>query len=131
MLTVLAVCLVFVAPTAILALVFAAPRWGAALGEAWRRRLRKRDRLVDVSGRPVERLAADLRRLRPQRVDPRRSRLQREAARLAYEDVLLEAARALGISHALADTPRGLPLELELLRVEQALLDAGLVLASG
>ena len=126
-----ALILAFAAPTALLGLVFALPRWGAAIGETRRRRLRKRGRLVDVAGRPVERLAADLRRLRPQRLDPHRSRLQREAARLAYEDVLREAALALGISHTLLDVPRGLPRELELLRVEQALLDAGLVLAPG
>ena len=122
--------LAFAAPTALLGLVFVLPRWGAAIGEARRRRLRKRGRLVAV-GRPVERLAADLRRLRPQRLDPARSRLQREAARLAYEDVLREAALALGISHTLLDGPSGLARELELLRIEQALLDAGLVLAPG
>jgi hypothetical protein len=126
--TVLALVAAFAAPATVLAIVFALPRWVAAAGEARRRRLRASGRLIVAPGPPLERLAADLRRLRRQRADSGRSRVQREGARLAYEDVLSEAARALDISHDLERSPRGIGREVELLRIEQALLDAGLVL---
>ncbi len=77
------------------------------------------------SGPPIERLAADLRRLRPLLDDPTRSRTQREGARLAYEEVLVDACRALGIDHRLG-AGRGLAAEVEVLRVEAALADSGL-----
>lgn len=130
MLTALALCLALAAPATVLAIVLALPRWTAAAGEARRRRLRESGRLLAAPGPPLERLAADLRRLRMQRADCRRSRVQREGARLAYEDVLREAARALGIAYELDHAPRGFGREVELLRLEQALLDAGLVLTA-
>ncbi len=129
-LTALAVGLAFLAPAAVLGAVFALPRWVALAGEARRRRLRNRGVLVAPAGRPLERIAADLRRLSPQRVDSRRSRVQREAARLAYEDVLREAARALGIDHDLVGAPTRLAREFEAIRVEQALHDAGMMLSA-
>jgi hypothetical protein len=125
--TALALCLALVAPTAVLGLIFALPKWVAAAGEARRRRLRRLGRLVVPVGPPLERLAADLRRLRIQRSEPHRSRVQREGARLAYEDVMRAAARALEVGHDL-DRTRGDAYQLEMLRLEQALLDAGLVL---
>jgi hypothetical protein len=127
--TVLALCVAFVAPAAVLGTILALPRWYEAATEARRRRLRDSGRLAVVPGQPLERLAADLRRLRQQRADPGRSRTQREGARLAYEDVIRETAEALEIPHDLHRTSAGLAREVELLRVEQALLDAGLVLA--
>ena len=54
--------------------------------------------------------------------------MQREGARLAYEDVLRQAAAALGITHDLAGARGPFGREVELLRIEQALLDAGFVL---
>ncbi len=128
MLTVLALCLALLAPTVVLGAIFATPKWLAAAGEARRRRLRRLGKLVTPSGPPLERLAADLRRLRIQRTDPQRSRVQREGARLAYEDVIRQAAAALDIGHDLDGTPNRFGREIELLRIEQALLDAGLVL---
>jgi hypothetical protein len=129
MLTVLALCLALLAPSLVLGTVLAFPKWLAAAGEARRRRLRRLGKLVTPAGPPVERLAADLRRLRGQRTDPHRSRVQREGARLAYEDVIQQAAIALGITHDLDGTKNRFAREVELLRIEQALLDAGLVLA--
>jgi hypothetical protein len=128
-LTVLAMCLAFAAPAIVLGVVFSLPGWVAALGEARRRRLRRLGRLLVAPGPPLERLVADLRRLRIQRADPRRSWVQREGARLAYEDVLCATANALGIAHDLAGARGALARELEMLRVEQALLGAGLVLS--
>jgi hypothetical protein len=129
MLTVLALCLALLTPTVVLGTVFAFPKWLAAAGEARRRRHRRLGKLLTPSGPPLERLAADLRRLRGQRADPRRSRVQREGARLAYEDVIQQAALALGIAHDLDGAGNRFAREVELLRMEQALLDAGLVLA--
>ena len=130
MVTVLALCLAFAAPALVLGAVFAAPGWIAAGVDAWRRRQRRLGKVIVAPGRPLEQLAADLRRLRTQRVDPGRSRVQREGARLAYEDVLRETANALGITYDLpgtrAEPAAGLGKELELLRIEQAILDAGL-----
>jgi hypothetical protein len=128
MLTVLALCLALLAPTVVLGAIFALPKWVAAASEARRRRLRRLGKLVTPSGPPLERLAADLRRLRVQRTDRDRSRVQREGARLAYQDVIRQTATALGIAHDLDATMSRFGREVELLRVEQALLNAGLVL---
>ncbi len=128
MLTVLALCLALLAPTLVLGTVFALPKWSAAAGEARRRRLRRTGKLMTPTGRPLERLAADLRRLRGQRADAGRSRVQREGARLAYEDVIQQAAAALGIAYDLDGARGRFGREVELLRIEQALLDAGLAL---
>ncbi len=127
--TVLVLCLALLAPSVVLGAVLALPKWVAAAGEARRRRRRRSGKLMTPSGPPLERLAADLRRLRIQRADPRRSRVQREGARLAYEDVIQQAAHALGIAHDLDGAHGRFGREVELLRIEQALLDAGFVLA--
>lgn len=124
----LALCLALLAPTVFLGAIFALPKWVAAAGEARRRRLRRLGKLVTPSGPPLERLAADLRRLRIQRADPQRSRVQREGARLAYEDVIRQTTAALGITHDLDGTKDRFSREVELLRIEQALLAAGLAL---
>ena len=129
MLTVVALCLALLAPTVVLGAVFALPKWVAAAGEARRRRDRRLGKLMTPSGPPLERLAADLRRLRMQRGDSHRSRVQREGARLAYEDVIQQAAAALGIDHDLPGASGRFGREVELLRIEQALHDAGFVLA--
>jgi hypothetical protein len=127
-LTVVALCLALLAPTLVLGAIFAMPKWAAGVAEARRRRLRRLGKLVTPAGPPLERLAADLRRLRIQRADPRRSRVQREGARLAYEDVIRQTATALDIAHDLDGTAGRFGREIELLRIEQALHDAGLVL---
>ena len=83
------------------------------------------------AGRPLERVAADVRRLRAlvvaERCGPHRgtSALRRQATRLAHVDVLAEACRCLGVEHAL---PRlqGVERDLEVLRVEAALAVRGL-----
>jgi hypothetical protein len=79
--------------------------------------------------RPVERLAADLRRLSVAMagIRPGTPQLRRVALLGAYEDTLIEASRALGVTESLAGLPRGgLDRELERMRVEAALEAAGL-----
>lgn len=108
---------------AVIGAVLSTPAWLPQLVRATERmRLRHSS---TPAGPPIERLAADLRRLRPLVDDPSRSRTQREGARLAYEEVLGDACRALGIDHRLG-AGRGLAAEVEVLRVEAALADAGL-----
>jgi hypothetical protein len=127
-LTALLLLVACVAPAAVLGVVFHAPRWCSAVADVYRRRTRPAP--LTPAGPPLEQLAADLRRLRPQYSDARRSWVQRQGARLAYEDVLRQAAAALDLPHDLTSARSGLARELELLRLEQALLDAGVALSA-
>lgn len=86
---------------------------------------------VVAFGRPVERIAADVRRLRAQvdaatasTAQPAKA-LRRRALLAAYDDVLVEACRALDVREDLRHT-RGDLLFVERCRVELALRDAGL-----
>ncbi len=128
MTTALTLVLVCAAPAAALWLVFALPGAAGRIAE-WHHRRRRALAGPAPASPPIERLAADLRRLRHQSGDVRRSRTQRHAARLAYEDVLRASAAALALPHRLTSACAGLERELELLRLEQALTDAGMVLS--
>ena len=77
---------------------------------------------------PVERLAADLRRLSAaSREVPRgTSHARHKGLLLAYDEVLGCACRALDVPHSLDTLPAGLDRDLERLRVEAALESAGL-----
>jgi hypothetical protein len=82
---------------------------------------------------PVERIAADLRRLATllgeyEVPGAGASMAKRTAAHRAYEDRLSDACAALEIPHGLGRTS-GWEHALELTRAEAALLDAGLVFA--
>lgn len=86
-----------------------------------------------ASAVPVERIAADLRRLaallRAYDVPGvGTSMAKRIAAHRAYEDRLADACAALGIPHELGSTS-GWEHALEIARAEAALVDAGLVFA--
>ncbi len=78
-------------------------------------------------GRPIERIAADARRLRVQlgQVQPGLPAARLAGWRQAYEDVLIEGCRALGFEDRLSDLPPGTEREAERLRVEFLLEDAG------
>ncbi|MGY1710209.1 hypothetical protein ACI8AC_11945 [Geodermatophilus sp. SYSU D00758] len=79
--------------------------------------------------RPLERVAADLRRLDRQlsTVPAGAPMARRRGLQAAYDDVLTEAAQLLEVEHALADLPPGMARDVERLRVQAALTDAGLV----
>lgn len=83
-------------------------------------------------GMPLERIAADVRRLRhdvaalPDRMPQQR----RRGVIAAYDDALLDACRALELTTTLADLPEGLDHDVERLRVEEELRRSGLVLVS-
>ncbi len=90
--------------------------------------LRLRREPVAPAGRPLELVAADLRRLGAQlaRVPAGAPMARRRGLQAAYDDVLVEAARLLEVSHALAAVPPGRPRDVERLRLQAALADAGL-----
>lgn len=77
---------------------------------------------------PVERLAADLRRLSAAARDVPRgtSHARRKGLQIAYDDVLVVACEALDVPQSLAALPAGMDRDLERLRVEAALESAGL-----
>lgn len=80
-------------------------------------------------GRPVQLVAADLRRLRRQlaAVPAGAPLLRWQALWSAYDDVLGEAAAALDVPHELPTTSNGPARDLERLRLLAALEGAGLV----
>jgi len=76
---------------------------------------------------PIERVAADLRRLAAVVADRERSNVVRVGARLAYLDRLRDACAQLDVTHRL-DELRGLARRFEVQRCERALSRLGLVL---
>lgn len=118
------------APLAVLLLVLAATRRsreGRCLPNGWP--LRRR-RVAEPTGRPIEELAADLRRLYPAAHFPRPGvRMPKQRGVLmAYDQRLVETAEALGVASHLTDCPlEGYDRSAERLRLELALAEAGLV----
>lgn len=79
-----------------------------------------------IQGAPLERLAADLRRLREViRADAHRSAAQQLGNRLAYDQVLMQACSMLEIEHDLREDTTGMERDIERLRVEAELERAG------
>ncbi|MFD5828408.1 hypothetical protein [Lentzea sp. NPDC060358] len=78
--------------------------------------------------RPIERIAADLRRVRRARArfGPGVSATKKIGARQAYDALLEQACAALGVEHRLRELPEGVEREVERLRVETRLEDLGL-----
>ena len=80
-----------------------------------------------AAGMPIERIAADLRRIRPQALRPPTGTpySRRLAIVAAYDDALLDACRALGVSTELDRITDALERESERLRAEHELGKAG------
>lgn len=80
------------------------------------------------TGPPLEKLAADLRRLRAEVRHPRPgiAMARQRGIVSAYDGVLVSTARVLGVATTLGELPEGLDHEAERLRVEDALEKAGL-----
>ena len=79
-----------------------------------------------IQGAPLERLAADLRRLREViRADAHRSAAQQLGNRLAYDQVLMQACTMLEIEHDLRENTTGMERDIERFRVEAELERAG------
>lgn len=80
-------------------------------------------------GAPLERLVADLRRLRVAvTTDEHRSAAHQLGNRLAYDRVLMEICAMLDLEHELDTELAGLDRDIERLRVEADLERAGVVL---
>jgi hypothetical protein len=106
-------------------------------GRSWRdrRRFAKLDRSISRATAaepstpvdpPIERVAADLRRLGRQRLDiANRSPVWYEAVQRAYDDRLVVASRELHVEEHLAELT-GVDLEIERVRVEGCLQQAGM-----
>jgi hypothetical protein len=79
-------------------------------------------------GPPIERVAADLRRVHrllagyPSGTPAAR----RFGTRQAYDELLTQACRQIGVPHRLEELPEGMDREIERLRVEQSLRERGL-----
>jgi hypothetical protein len=76
---------------------------------------------------PIERLAADLRRVHRDLAEcpPGTPNVRRRATRAAYDALLTQACAAVEVPHRLADLPDGIDRDVERLRVEDALRTAG------
>jgi hypothetical protein len=79
------------------------------------------------SGMRIERIAADLRRIRPLAMHPATGTpmVRRRAIVAAYDDALLDACHALGVSTELDRITDALERESERLRTEHELAEAG------
>lgn len=95
-----------------------------------RRVLGGRHRHVAPTGRPIEEIARDARRLgrQLQHADDGRSAARIGAIRRAYDDVLAEGCTALGLTQLLVVLADGRELDAERRRVEVVLTGAGMVL---
>jgi hypothetical protein len=83
-----------------------------------------------INGAPLERLAADLRRLREVlRADAHRSAAQQLGNRMAYDQVLMQACSMLEIEHELRDDTTGIERDIERFRVEAELERAGVAVS--
>jgi hypothetical protein len=104
-----------------------------------RREFRRMDRMIERAvgelprrpvGAPIERVAADLRRLSRERLDERgRSSWWQSVIQRVYDDRLGAACRQLDIEEHLAELS-GVDLAIERIRVEDALRGAGVVIES-
>ncbi len=84
-----------------------------------------------LRGRPIEQLAADLRRLRTAVAnDQQRSATHQLANRVAYDHLLMQACEMLNIQHGLGMTTAGPERDIERIRVEAELERAGIVLST-
>lgn len=81
------------------------------------------------AGPAIQRIARDAHRLRAQLVPaPGTPMTRRVAVQRAYDDLLSDACRALGVEDTLAGLPAGTDRDAERLRVEHELGEAGLQL---
>ena len=103
-------------------------RWESRLWGAFVRRLRPEPVAPVVPlRRPIEQVAADVRRLRAAFGQQGLRFAKWEGTRQAYDAALAEAADTLEVDHLLALLPPGVDRDHERVRVERMLEDAGLL----
>lgn len=103
----------------------------AEIGRAYRRARGRISPAEPAPGGPaIEDLARSLRRLRGQVLSPApgTTMARRRGTTAAYEDLLVQAARALDVPDTLSDVREGTDREAERLRLEHLLREAGLAL---
>lgn len=120
---VLLLAIAVVAPSLLFWVMLRVPRVVDAVGEFVRRRRRG----PEPTGPPIERLAADLRRVHRMLVEfpPGASAAKRFGARQAYDALLVQACAAVDVRHRLDCTAEGVDRDIERLRIEEALREAG------
>lgn len=108
-------------PTAVCGAILWIPRLVSRLG---------RRRPAVPTGPPIEKLAADLRRVHRVLTNyaPGTPVVRRIGTLQAYDELLIQACRAVDVDHQIGRLPPGTDLELERLRVEEQLRDAGLAI---
>ncbi|KQT93722.1 hypothetical protein ASG49_01695 [Marmoricola sp. Leaf446] len=117
-------------PVALLVGLGRAPRAWAWCARVVGPRLPRRRRPEAPTGPPLEKLAADLRRLHPDVHHPRPGTrmAKQQGVQLAYDERLAAAGTALEVPTSLLSLPLyGLEREAERMRLEHALTAAGLV----
>jgi hypothetical protein len=112
-----------VAPSVLFWFLLRAPRTVDTVGAYFRRRRRG----PEPASPPIERLAADLRRVHRALAEfpPGTPAVRRVAARQAYDALLVQACAALDVGHRLDSLAEGLDRDIERLRIEEALRAAG------
>jgi hypothetical protein len=83
------------------------------------------------SGRPIQVVAADLRRVHRMldELEPGTPMIRRLGARRAYDALLIQACAAMDVEQHLDELPEeGMDRDIERLRVEETLLSAGMVI---
>ncbi len=115
---------VVIAPTLLFWVLLRVPKTVDAVGAY----LRRRRRGPQPACPPIERLAADLRRVHRTLAEfpPGTPALRRRATRDAYDALLVQACTALDVPHRLDAVGEGIDREVERLRVEEALRSAGI-----
>lgn len=80
------------------------------------------------AGPPIERVAADLRRVHRLLVEyePGTPAARRIGTRQAYDELLQQACRQIEVPHQLQELPEGIDRDIERLRIEQSLREHGL-----
>jgi hypothetical protein len=115
---------VVIAPTLLFWVLLRVPKTVDAVGAY----LRRRRRGPEPACPPIERLAADLRRVHRTLAEfpPGTPAVRRRATRDAYDALLVQACTALDVPHRLDAIGEGIDREVERLRVEEALRLAGI-----
>ena len=119
--------LIIAVPLALLWLAMRTPRTIGGMRDGWQARRRARE--VRPQGPPIEKLAADLRRLRAERLyNPPTNNVRRKGLLMAYDSVLKQLCERLQIETALDSADSEFDLEVERLRTESAVQEAGVSL---
>ncbi|OXM49100.1 hypothetical protein [Amycolatopsis alba] len=119
-----------IGPVALYTVVAVAPSvlfWCALKVPAVLRRWRRRREPEMPAGPPIEKLAADLRRVHRllAELPSGASAVKRHGTRQAYDALLVQACREVEVDHRLDELPEGFDRGIERLRVEESLAERG------